>query len=58
MAQLSLSRSRQRVRTIHVEKLEMKIVERKITRKLMQKKPGGRSRLDILVCYDAAEAWL
>lgn len=43
-------------RTIHVEKLEMKIAERKITRKLMQKKPGGRSRLDIWVCYHAAEA--
>jgi hypothetical protein len=24
----------------------------------MQKKPGGRSRIDILVCFDAAEAWL
>jgi hypothetical protein len=57
MTQLSLSLALANAsRSIHVEKLEMNIAERKITRKLMQKKPGGRSRLDILVCYDAAEA--
>jgi hypothetical protein len=57
MTQLSLSLALANAScSIHVEKLEMKITERKITRKLMQKKPGGRSRLDILVCYDAAEA--
>jgi hypothetical protein len=57
MTQLSLSLALANAsRTIPVEKLEMKIAERKITRKLMQKKPGGRSRIDILVCFDAAEA--
>jgi hypothetical protein len=57
MTQLSLSLALANAsRSIHVEKLETKIAERKLTRKLMQKKPGGRSRLDIFVCYDAAEA--